>query len=78
MRLTLNHNKEFKNYENGCCTNTIEGIWNGVKLSITPKQSTAKGTLVGKTKMGLALNQDGIGGSAKLLSKGIGKPCPAA
>jgi hypothetical protein len=40
--LTVNHNLEFVNKETGCCTNTIEGIWNGVKLSIAPRQRTAK------------------------------------
>ena len=38
--LTVNHSKEFINNDNGCCTNTIEGTWNGVKLSIQPRQRT--------------------------------------
>ena len=27
QHLTVNHSKEFKNMENGACTNTIEGAW---------------------------------------------------
>jgi transposase-like protein len=40
--LTVNHSKQFSNPENGCCTNTIEGIWNGLKLSMKPRQRTSK------------------------------------
>ena len=27
QHITVNHSKEFKNFENGACTNRIEGIW---------------------------------------------------
>lgn len=32
--LTVTHKLQFKNYETGCCTNTIEGIWACVKTHI--------------------------------------------
>lgn len=34
---TVNHKKHFKNPETGVHTNTIEGTWNGLKQSITPR-----------------------------------------
>jgi transposase-like protein len=40
--LTVNHSKQFFNPKNGCCTNTIEGLWNGLKLSVKPRQRTSK------------------------------------
>ena len=33
---TVNHSKEFKS-DNGVCTNTIEGTWNGIKICIPPR-----------------------------------------
>jgi IS1 family transposase len=41
IHLTVNHSKEFINDKNGCCTNTIEGTWNGLKLSMKPRQRTS-------------------------------------
>jgi transposase-like protein len=40
--LTVNHSIQFSNSENGCCTNSIEGVWNGLKLSLRPRQRTSK------------------------------------
>ena len=34
MHITVNHFKEYVNPENGCCTNSIEGKWNGIKVKI--------------------------------------------
>jgi hypothetical protein len=42
QHLTVNHTLQFKNCENGACTNTIEGTWNGVKMTITPRQRSKK------------------------------------
>ena len=32
--LTVNHSVEYKNKENGACTNTVEGTWRHVKRSL--------------------------------------------
>lgn len=37
---TVNHSETFVNPVDGTCTNTIEGTWNGLKLSITPRKRT--------------------------------------
>jgi hypothetical protein len=37
---TVNHSVGFVNLVDGTCTNTIEGTWNGVKLSIAPRKRT--------------------------------------
>ena len=34
--LTVNHSKEFKNSETGACTNTVKGINNAFKMSVSP------------------------------------------
>jgi transposase-like protein len=40
---TVNHKKRFKNPETGTHTNTIEGIWNGLKMRIRPRNRTKRG-----------------------------------
>jgi ISXO2-like transposase domain len=40
--VTVNHSIQFKDPKTGACTNTIEGMWNGVKLTITPRQRSKK------------------------------------
>lgn len=37
---TVNHKKCFKDPDTGVHTNTIEGTWNGLKQSITPRNRT--------------------------------------
>ena len=37
QHMTVNHSICFKDQITGACTNTIEGIWNGVKLNIKPR-----------------------------------------
>lgn len=39
--LTVNHSKEFKNPENGACTNKIGSTWHALKLSL-PRSGTQK------------------------------------
>lgn len=35
--LTVNHSQHFKDPNTGCCTNRIEGTWNGLKIAIRPR-----------------------------------------
>ena len=37
---TVNHSKHFVNPMDGTHTNTIEGIWNGIKLKVAPRNRT--------------------------------------
>jgi hypothetical protein len=37
VHMTVNHSKTFKDNVTGVHTNTIEGLWNGVKTSIPPR-----------------------------------------
>lgn len=41
---TVNHSETFVNPEDGTCTNTIEGTWNGIRLSMAPRKRT-RGTI---------------------------------
>ena len=38
----VNHSVEYVNSENGCCTNAIEGTWNGVKRNILVRNYNKK------------------------------------
>ena len=38
---TVNHSKHFKDPGSGMHTNTIEGNWNGIKMTISPRNRTA-------------------------------------
>ncbi|KAG0973249.1 hypothetical protein G6F29_012958 [Rhizopus arrhizus] len=38
---TVNHSKTFRDPKTGACTNTIEGIWNGIKRGVTSRHRTA-------------------------------------
>ena len=40
--MTVNHSKIFKDSVTGVHTNTIEGTWNDLKQSITPRNSNKK------------------------------------
>ena len=40
--LMVNHSVEYVNSENGCCTNAIEGTWNGVKRNIPVRNYNSK------------------------------------
>ena len=39
---TVNHSETFVNPIDGTCTNTIEGTWNGVKLSMSARKRTGE------------------------------------
>lgn len=39
---TVNHSRHFKDPVTGIHTNTIEGLWNGIKLNIKPRSRTKK------------------------------------
>lgn len=39
---TVNHSKTFKNKENNCCTNAIEGTWSAIKTQIPFRKRTKK------------------------------------
>jgi hypothetical protein len=40
--VTVNHEEYFVDPITGCCTNTIEGTWNGIKLRVPPAHRTKK------------------------------------
>lgn len=40
---TVNHSKHFKDPDTNCCTNRIEGTWNGLKPAIRPRNRAKEG-----------------------------------
>lgn len=40
---SVNHSKEFKNYDTGACTNKAEGLNNGLKMKILPRNRIKNG-----------------------------------